>query len=86
MTKDPFAPQLPALSTDEEIGYRRGFDQGVASVFQALFPDDPEPECVELYQKQCKLFRLGRVKHAPWMRMADGEAIRTWIAKEHVAQ
>ena len=51
MTKDPFAPQLPALSTDEEIGYRRGFDQGVASVFQALFPDDPEPECVELYQK-----------------------------------
>ena len=86
MTHNRFAPQFPATSTDEEIGYRRGFDQGVASVLQALFPDLPEPKCVELYQKQCKLFRLGRVKYAPWMRMADGESIRLWIAKKYSAK
>ena len=82
MTKDPFAPQPPARSVEEEYGYRRGFDQGVASVLQALFPNERMPGCVGLYKERCKLYRIGRIKEAPWMSIADGNSMRMWIAEE----
>ena len=81
MTDDPFAPQPPSRCAEEEYGYRRGFDQGVASVLQALFPERM-PGTVGLHKERCKLFRIGRVKEAPWLTPEEAQSILMWIVEE----
>ena len=57
----------------EDKGYRRGFDQGVASLAYALgIPNDELQKT--LFKERCTSFRHGRIEEAP-SRATNQEAM-----------
>lgn len=59
-----FEPQGMARNHDEEIGYRRGFDQGVAALAGALGIDGPTLQKLA-FKRRVADFRHGRAAVAP---------------------
>jgi hypothetical protein len=60
-----FEPQFGARTHDEEIGYRRGFDQGVAALAYALGINNESLQR-STWKQRVKAFRSGKLKDAPW--------------------
>ena len=57
-------------SKEEDLGYRRGFDQGVAALAYALgVPNDRLQRTA--FKQRVKDFRFGRLKDAPWDATAE---------------
>lgn len=65
-----FAPQGPARSHDEEIGYRRGFDQGVAALAYAIGIDPADLQRMA-WKKRIAAFRHGYISEAPTAPTTD---------------
>ena len=59
-------------SKEEDHGYRRGFDQGVAALAYALGISNDNLQRT-VFKQRVKDFRNGRLKDAPWPATA-GEA------------
>lgn len=67
-----FEPQQLARTHDEELGYRRGFDQGVAALAYALGIDNATLQQLA-WKQRVRDFRAGRIAVAP-ITASDSEA------------
>ena len=78
-----FQPRHLANSEDEEIGYRRGFDQGVAAFAYALGIDNVTLQRLA-FKRRSTDFRHGRLAEAPSIATPAEKAelrqlqIKTW--------
>jgi hypothetical protein len=65
-----FEPQGLARTHDEEIGYRRGFDQGVAALAYALGISNDDLQRLA-WKQRVAAFRRGDLLRAPFECSAD---------------
>lgn len=68
-----FAPHHLARTHDEEIGYRRGFDQGVAAMAYALGIDNDVLQRLA-WKQRVTAFRRGDVSESPMVPTAEERA------------
>ena len=82
--RDLYKPRHLAGSPEEEYGYRRGYDQGVAAVIQALFPHPLQPPgSVGQFKDRCMKFRHAEIEEPPRMTRQEAEMTVAWLATDN---
>lgn len=77
--RQAFEPRAMARSHDEELGYRRGFDQGVAALAQAIGLDGAALQQLA-WKQRVRDFRAGRLADSPFFPTpAELTEIRTAV-------
>ena len=82
--RDRYEPRHLSKSPEQEYGYRRGYDQGVAAVIQALFPHPLQPPgSVGQFKDRCMKFRHAEIEEPPVMTRQEAEMTVAWLATDN---